>query len=916
MAIVLEEGKKIQVEAGDTLWSIAEDYLDDPQKYTQLAAINNIPNPNLIAVGSIINLPASDSSSTATTYSTSSKVVINQFGLQSNAENTLFATWTWNESNTENYQVMWYYDSGDNHWFVGNDSTTKYKESTYSIPSNAIRVLFRVKPISKTHTVNNQEVSYWTASWSTDKTFNVSAIPPKKPSAPNVEIDKFNLTAELDNIDDLNAKKIEFRIYKDNSSVFKTGTSDIKTSHASYSCTVDAGHEYKVRCRAIRDNLYSDWSEYSSNVGTVPSAPKSIIEIKALSETSVQIKWEKVSNATSCEIEYTTKKIYFGSSNEVSSITVESTEYAEITGLETGNEYFFRVRAINDQGNSSFSEIKSIIIGKAPAAPTTWSSTTTVITGEPLRLYWVHNSEDGSSQTYAELELTIDGETETITQPSEKVLIQSLLNNPLWSIPGMPSLIVGDVDTLAQGVDEDKTSVYFIDTSSYSEGAKIQWRVRTAGITKTYGDWSVQRTVDIYAPPTLELGVTDIDGNLVETLTSFPFYISGLAGPNTQAPIGYYVTITANSAYETVDQIGNKKTVSQGDPVYSKYFDTSDVLLIEMSASNVNLENNINYTVSCVVSMNSGLNAESSLDFTVAWTDMEYEPNAEISVDKESFVAHIRPYCEKNRIARYKVSKSTDGVYTKTTEELTSVWGEIVYSATTETGEQVYKGVTGEGEDVYYCESEERNVVEDILLSVYRREFDGSFTELATGLDNSKNTFITDPHPALDYARYRVVAISKTTGSVSYYDVPGYYVGGKAVIIQWNEEWTSFDTYTEDSLAEQPWAGSLLKLPYNIDVSDKHASDVSLVEYIGRKHPVSYYGTQLGETSSWNVEIPKDDIDTLYALRRLAIWMGDVYVREPSGSGYWANISVSFSQTHCELTIPVTLDIKRVEGGA
>ena len=42
--------------------------------------------------------------------------------------------------------------------------------------------------------------------------------------------------------------------------------------------------------------------------------------------------------------------------------------------------------------------------------------------------------------------------------------------------------------------------------------------------------------------------------------------------------------------------------------------------------------------------------------------------------------------------------------------------------------------------------------------------------------------------------------------------------------------------------------------------------------------------------------------------------MGDVYVRQPSGSGYWASIKVSFSQTHCEVTIPVTLDITRVEG--
>ena len=63
------------------------------------------------------------------------------------------------------------------------------------------------------------------------------------------------------------------------------------------------------------------------------------------------------------------------------------------------------------------------------------------------------------------------------------------------------------------------------------------------------------------------------------------------------------------------------------------------------------------------------------------------------------------------------------------------------------------------------------------------------------------------------------------------------------------------------------------------------------------------------------MEIDKSDEETLYALRRLAKWMGDVYVREPSGSGYWANASVSISQKHCEVTIPVTLNITRVEGG-
>ena len=70
-----------------------------------------------------------------------------------------------------------------------------------------------------------------------------------------------------------------------------------------------------------------------------------------------------------------------------------------------------------------------------------------------------------------------------------------------------------------------------------------------------------------------------------------------------------------------------------------------------------------------------------------------------------------------------------------------------------------------------------------------------------------------------------------------------------------------------------------------------------------------------GETATWTVDIDKKDTETLYALRRLSKWMGDVYVREPSGSGYWANVTVSFSRKHLETVIPVTLNIARVEGG-
>lgn len=823
MASVIE---KITVALGDTLTGLANKYNTSVDNLLDLNP--QIQDPNYIVAGSELKVSGD---APAKTTNTSNRAIINYFGLVSNTTRMMYAGWKWDKEHTDNYKIMWYYHTGDAIWLIGSSSTTEETQCTYTAPDNAKQVKFKVQPISETHTVEDAQVSYWTAGWSNEISYNFSDNPPQIPPIPTVTVDKFNFTAEIQNIPlDICATHIEFQVVRDNQSIYRTGKSEITMNHASFLCFLAAGHKYKVRCRSCKvsnvvGERYSDWSEYSDDYETIPGAPDRINECKTKSKTSIFLSWTDAQNAKTYDIQYTTKREYFDTTSLTT--TINGAEYAwyEVTGLEQGQTYFFRVRAVNDKGESHWCEEVSCVLGKDPAAPTTWSSTTTCVTGDPLYLYWVHNSEDGSSQTYAELEMIIDGVKTTKTIKNTE-----------------------DED------EKDKTSVYTIDTRAYNEGSKIQWRVRTSGVTGVYGDWSVERTVDIYAPPTLEMIVTDITGNSFDALTCFPFRVECYTGPKSQTPVSYSLSIVSNNTYETVDSIGNTKIVNTGELVYSKQFDTSAPLILDISASDVDLEINMSYTLTCVVAMSSGLTADSKCDFSVAWSDEEYYPNAEIGVDMETYSAYIMPFCTVN------------------------------------------SGDT-------------------VSLAVYRREFDGSFTEIASGIDGEKHTFVTDPHPSLDFARYRIVATANSTGAVSYYDVPGYPVQCKSILIQWDEEWSEFNSSSPDPMEKPAWSGSLLKLPYNIDVMDKHSMDVSLVEYIGRKHPVSYYGTQLGTTSTWNVAIPKSDKDTLYALRRLAIWTGNVYVREPSGSGYWANITVNFSQKHRDLLIPVTLDIVRVEGG-
>lgn len=739
---------------------------------------------------------------------------------------TVVSTQTNATANTlDHYNVKWQYATGNGVWFDGGSSDVKIKNTTYSMPANATKIKCTVKPVSKTYKKNKKDVSYWTGT-AVSAEFLTNTLPPDKLSAPAVLLDKFTLKATIENIEDEKCDQVEFEVYKGDTK-FKSGIQSVVTARATYSCPIDAGYKYRVRCRAVNlyDNtkVYGEWSNYSTELETIPSSVTNV-RCDVQSDNSVRVSWTGNETAKNYTVEYTTNKLYFDSSSEVSSITVENT-YAYISGLEQGKEWYFRVRALNNEGESGWSEIIYKVIGTKPQPPTTWSLTTSAIIGDKIVLYWVHNTEDGSKQTEANIELVINGKANIITVNTE-----------------------GE-----EKDDNDRIYSHEVNLSEYPDGAEILWRVRTKGITAEYSDWSIQRTINVYAPPTAELHL----GNDSGTVTTLPLKVSITAGPNSQTALSYHICIKAEDTYVTQDQIGNEVTVNAGTEVYSKVFNVSgNNFEHNITPDEVTFENNQFYNMEVTVVMNSGLSATATTNFGISWEDVDYEPNGVVVIDDETLCAYIKPFCLDN-----------DSI-----------------------------------------------LVPNLALAVYRREFDGSFTMIAEELDNDGSVTVTDPHPSLDYARYRIVARNKNTSVNSYVDLPGIPVDEHSIIIQWDEKWTQFDYSGEDEVVTPPWTGSMLKLPYNVDVSEKYGMDTSLVGYIGRKSPVSYYGTQQGIGMTLNTEFPKEDKEILYTLRRLATWDGNVYVREPSGNGYNANITVSMNTKHSELTIPVSLDVTRVEG--
>ena len=805
--------------------------------------------------------------------------------------------------------------------------------ASFSIPANADSVACVVKPNSKTYkNKKNKDTPYFTSAAAFSQPYN-----PKgtffTPSAPSVSITNGKLKATLANVGSNLVTNARFEVVEDN----KTSTTadiSVSTGYASYEQAVNPGHTYKVRVRVWGAGYaMSAYSDYSENVESEPAAVNDLI-LTATSSTSVNVKWPSMGNDVQYELEWYSKPRVsnpetFDTTSTISSQTCQTNEW-NVTGLD-GGTWYFRVRVVSNNSKSAwFPETETdryVILGRKPSPPTTYTLLSSIKVNDTIDFRWVHNSEDGSSWTYSELEFTFK------SAEVEDIVERKIIPNNAYNQYGM---LDGDEENPSYSIN---TSVPYKGTNyntgnpfeiTFRGGVTIEWRVRTKGavIDETgWSDWSVIRTVDVWAEPTLTMiASATLDGWLWDPFnfnkdsiytapqnpirdeddifTSMPIGISLVSGPSNQTPIGYNIQVVAKDPYSYVNEFGDTVSVNADEVIFSKYLISDNHEFVYMlTPFNISLQDGEKYKIIASVVMNSGLSTTEEYEFKIDWEEIGMYPRADITIDTDKLYATIVPYC----------TDTSSGVDIPEDAE--------------------------EGDEIEVDDEEElKHLVPDVLLSVYRISVDGELVEVYSGLENDKKTSIVDPHPTLDEVSYRIVAYNMATGQMTYDDTSPEDVPQPGVVISWDERWYNttedmqYDDENEDEavMDDVEYTGVQLKLPYNVDISESMSPDVNLINYIGRKRPVGYYGTQLGESATWKTEIPKvkdDEVffsdymsrpwDALTLLRRLAVYTGDVYVRESAGrTGYWANVKVSFDISHSSLVIPVTLTVTRVEGGA
>lgn len=820
-------------------------------------------------------------------------------------------------------QYTFYYTmpnaDGDAVEFKGDETTVLNGYNVqYSAPEQATSVRVVAKPVSGSwvhyNTAKKNSKTTTVTAAITSKGFGpitFADVYPVKPTVDNPTIENLKLTIDFTTTDP-KARYVRFKIFNGSKCLnndpaweelpWEEHGSVVVLQHVE---TVPAGGSFRIQAQTRNNDLAykSEWSDLTAAVSSNPVAPTNLVS-EPYSTEGIRLSWDDVPGIATTEgyeIQYVRdKEILFDTTSDVTSQRCTLSEFIFPT-LDFGYTYIFRVRALNSAGQpSDWSDTVEQSLAKKPNMPSIWTIDNICPAGSNKMVYWLHNSADNSKMQSAIIQYSINGveQPEIVYTPAEDIELSTIFS-------------------------------YELPLASCTDGTIVMWKVKTKGVFAEYSDYSVERTIKVYSQPTMSI-VSE------STVTRYPIHIELEPEPITQTPLVYSIDIISNNTYERVGFTGESEYITSGQTMFSRTLTVSDnPLIIDIVPNDCKLDDGQSYTIHATVAMNSGFTATIDSLFDVEFDNTTiYEPTGSVDINEDGYSATITPICynpNETYFASVNGSSLEDGVDfifdSNVFEQMVTdhylyafTYNDGIWSLNSEpiTDISTY-GITlnrePSNDDYIYIDFEMRQVLDaNARMSIYRREPNGEYVEIVTDVTN--NSVIFDPHPTLGIAEYRIVAINPETGAMGFGDI---YAENSvsSIIIQWDESYESTNSNSfEDADGDIEVFGynySVVELPYNVKTSESASLDSDSVKYIGRKHPVTYYGTQQGISASWSSDIDKTDTETINMLRKLMIWPEDVYVREPNGTGYWANVTVSLNFDYSSLIVPVSLNVTRVE---
>lgn len=180
---------------------------------------------------------------------------------------------------------------------------------------------------------------------------------------------------------------------------------------------------YAPIARADSVDSYSITSRMKSEApvwqgGQVPHAPTNVTVSPTSISGTVKITWDWTwRDAQSAVISWADHEDAWESTDEPETYMINNTHAGEwnVSGLETGKRWYFRVRLMKGAGETgvygAWSAQAVIDLSSAPAVPTLTLSQGVIPQGGSVSAFWVYVSTDGTSQAYAEIcEATLTGE--------------------------------------------------------------------------------------------------------------------------------------------------------------------------------------------------------------------------------------------------------------------------------------------------------------------------------------------------------------------------------------------------------------------------------------------------------------------------------------------------------------------------